>query len=178
MLKNLLVLSFCVLYLISHNECQKTTSNSNRINRMRGSIITNLTRTHAYDDDIVTSHLDASIRIRQFYRMFRDVYNKYERNEHNVHSKKKLKFVVWNSCAFICEYSLLGGTGQRQSGKFLQQRVPNNLPFPCKTRGFRSKTVPQSVHQLRPGLKRKIYFVVAFGLLLLNNPEPYCLTNF
>lgn len=87
MLKNLLVL-FCVLYLISHNECQRTTSKSNRINRMRGSIITNLTRTHAYDDDIVTSHLDASVRIRQFYRMFRDVYNKYERNEHNVHSKK------------------------------------------------------------------------------------------
>lgn len=51
--------------------------NFNRINRMRGSIITNLTRTHAYDDDIVTSHLDESIRIRQFYRMIRDVYNKY-----------------------------------------------------------------------------------------------------
>lgn len=45
---------------------------------MRGSIITNLTRTHAYDDDIVTSHLDASVRIRQFYRMFRDIYNKYD----------------------------------------------------------------------------------------------------
>lgn len=44
---------------------------------MRGSIITNITRTHAYDDDIVTSHLDASVRIRQIYRMIRDVYNKY-----------------------------------------------------------------------------------------------------
>lgn len=57
---------------------QRTTSSVNRINRMRGSIITNLTRTHAYDDDIVTSHLDASVRIRHFYRMIRDVYNKYD----------------------------------------------------------------------------------------------------
>lgn len=56
--------------------CQSL-NDSNRINRMRGSIITNLTKTHAYDDDIVTSHLDESIRIRQFYRMIRDVYNKY-----------------------------------------------------------------------------------------------------
>lgn len=53
---------------------------------------------------------------------------------------------------FCSSNSLLGGTGQRQSGKFLQQRVPNHLPFPCKTRGFRSKIVPESVHQLRPGL--------------------------
>lgn len=59
-------------------DAQRSRSRSNRINRMHGSIITNLTRTHAYDDDIVTSHLDASIRIRQFYRMIRDVYNKYE----------------------------------------------------------------------------------------------------
>lgn len=51
----------------------------------------------------------------------------------------------------MIENSLLGGTGQRQSGKFLQKRVPNHLPFPCKTRGFRSKTVPNSVHRLRPG---------------------------
>lgn len=71
------------IYIFGINLCdlcdaQAPRSSSNRINRMQGSIITNLTRTHAYDDDIVTSHLDASIRIRQFYRMFRDVYNKYE----------------------------------------------------------------------------------------------------
>lgn len=66
---------FCHIIFIT-TICQSA-NNSNRINRMRGSIITNLTRTHAYDDDIVTSHLDASIRIRQFYRMIRDVYNKY-----------------------------------------------------------------------------------------------------
>lgn len=55
--------------------------------------------------------------------------------------------------------SLLGGTGQRQTGKFLQKRVPKNAPFPCKTRGFRSPTVPESVHELRPGYelnKKKI----------------------
>lgn len=80
MLNKFLVLFLSVLYVISYNECccQRSGSDSNRINRIRGSIITNLTRTHAYDDDIVTSHLDASDRIRQFYRMIRDVYNKYE----------------------------------------------------------------------------------------------------
>lgn len=77
MYKKFLILSFCVLYAISNNECFCQRTGSNRINRMRGSIITNLTRTHAYDDDIVTSHLDASVRIRQFYRTIRDVYNKY-----------------------------------------------------------------------------------------------------
>lgn len=49
---------------------------SNRINRARGNVLTNLTKTHAYDDDIVTSHLDASAQIRNFYRIVRDVYNK------------------------------------------------------------------------------------------------------
>lgn len=77
MYKHFLVLSISILYLNSNNVCFSQRTGSNRINRMRGSIITNLTRTHSYDDDIVTSHLDSSIRIRQLYRMVRDVYNKY-----------------------------------------------------------------------------------------------------
>lgn len=75
-----LVVVYCILCVICANVCvcqRNHAASSNRINRMRGSIITNLTRTHAYDDDIVTSHLDASVRIRQFYRMIRNVYNKY-----------------------------------------------------------------------------------------------------
>ena len=75
MYKRLLILFICILHL--NNVCSSQRTESNRINRIRGSVITNLTRTHAYDDDIVTSHLDASVRIRQFYRMIRDVYNKY-----------------------------------------------------------------------------------------------------
>lgn len=67
-----------ICFVLMSDKClsQRIGTNSNRINRMRGSVIVNLTRTHAYDDDIVTSHLDASLRIRQFYRMVRDVYNK------------------------------------------------------------------------------------------------------
>lgn len=66
----------------------------------------------------------------------------------------------WNNPKIICDFlcvcaSLLGGTGQRQSGKFLQKRLPNSVPFPCKTRGFRSRTVPDSVHQLRPGFENR-----------------------
>lgn len=47
--------------------------------------------------------------------------------------------------------SLLGGTGQRVNGSFLQTRVPDNIPFPCNVKGHRSKRIPSSVHQLRPG---------------------------
>lgn len=62
----------------NHYVCmaQNTRHNSNRINRMRGNILQNLTRTHEYDDNIVTSQLDASVRVRQFYRDIRNIYNK------------------------------------------------------------------------------------------------------
>ncbi|KAJ6646581.1 Phospholipase B1, membrane-associated [Pseudolycoriella hygida] len=104
---------------------------NNRINRKRGNLLQNLTRTHEYDDNIVTSQLDASIQVRQFYRSFRDVYN-----------------------------SFFGGTGNRDSGKFLQKRVPNTVAFPCSTLGYRSKTIPKNVHRLRPG---DIDIVMAMG---------------
>lgn len=71
-------------------------------------------------------------------------------------SKKFFQFPVqvlaMQICAFFC--SILGGTGERRDGKFLQKRVPNHLPFPCPKYGHRSITVPQSVHQLRPGLMK------------------------
>lgn len=71
---------FLIIFLwnISYNNfnCQTTDNNSNRINRMHGNILRNLTRTHAYDDNIVTSQLDASLRVRQFYRTLRDIYNR------------------------------------------------------------------------------------------------------
>lgn len=49
----------------------------NRISRQRGNVLRNLTRTQSYQNDIVTSPLDASDGIRQVYRTLRDVYNKY-----------------------------------------------------------------------------------------------------
>lgn len=157
-----LVLISCVLYVIYLNECVcQRVQNSNRINRMRGSIITNLTRTHSYDDDIVTSHLDASTRIRKIYRMIRDVYNKYGViwqeilhlwNFEAIQLDEKLDENLICDLILCVRNSLLGGTGQRQTGNFLQKRLPNSTPFPCKTRGYRSRVVPDSVHQLRPGL--------------------------
>lgn len=91
--KTIIFFSIIVLWTISHNgfNCQTTTNSnrnynrnhnnnnnpdSNRINRQRGNILRNLTRTHAYDDNIVTSQLDASERVRQFYRSIRDIYNR------------------------------------------------------------------------------------------------------
>lgn len=48
-------------------------------------------------------------------------------------------------------FNLAGKTGQRTSGKFLQEKFPPNAPFPCDVSLGRSKTIPKSVHQLRPG---------------------------
>lgn len=87
--KTILFFSIIALWTFSHNgfNCQTTPTNnnrnhnnsqhSNRINRQRGNILRNLTRTHAYEDNIVTSQLDASERVRQFYRSIRDIYNRY-----------------------------------------------------------------------------------------------------
>lgn len=49
----------------------------NIINRSKGNILRNLTRTQQYQDNIVTSQLDASNPIRLFYRGFREVYKRY-----------------------------------------------------------------------------------------------------
>ncbi|XP_055317714.1 phospholipase B1, membrane-associated-like [Sitodiplosis mosellana] len=46
---------------------------------------------------------------------------------------------------------LAGDTGLRNSGSFLQRRLPPNIPFPCKRFNQRSGAVPDNVHQLRPG---------------------------
>lgn len=66
----------CLVSIIHAMNCEI----NNRINRMRGNLLQNLTRTHEYDDNIVTSQLDASIQVRQFYRTFRDVYNRCSNN--------------------------------------------------------------------------------------------------
>lgn len=50
---------------------------NNIINRSKGNILRNLTRTQQYQDNIVTSQLDASNPIRLFYRGFREVYKRY-----------------------------------------------------------------------------------------------------
>lgn len=96
--------------------------NENVINRQRGNILRNLTQTHQYENNIVTSQLDASSPIRYIYRGLREVYAR-----------------------------LLRGTGDRHNTDSLQQIVDDSVPFPCKTTGYRSKVSPTSVHQLRPG---------------------------
>lgn len=64
------VIDICCLLAASSEQ-------SNRISRLRGNILQNLTRTHAYENDIVTSQLDASAGLRQAYRTIRDLYNKF-----------------------------------------------------------------------------------------------------
>lgn len=117
-----------------------STAFDNRISRLRGNVLRNITHTQSYQNNIVTSPLDASDGIRQVYRSLRDVYNKYIQHnfvcEHNYNKYK---------------YSILGGTGLRATGSFLQTKVPDHVSFPCDVKHQRSRSVPTSVHQLRPG---------------------------
>lgn len=68
-------------------------------------------------------------------------------------------------------FRLLGGTGNRQSGNFLQPRIPDKQPFPCRTAGHRSLTVPTSVHQLRPGKFRLYHFSLPLSLSICGSTK-------
>uniref|UniRef100_A0A182YNY3 Phospholipase B1, membrane-associated n=1 Tax=Anopheles stephensi TaxID=30069 RepID=A0A182YNY3_ANOST len=48
-------------------------------------------------------------------------------------------------------YNIVGKTGQRKRGSFLQERIPPEVPFPCNVSLGRSAKPPTSVHKLRPG---------------------------
>lgn len=48
-------------------------------------------------------------------------------------------------------FNFAGKTGHRTRGKYLQEKFPENAPFPCDVELGRSKTVPNTVHRLRPG---------------------------
>ncbi|XP_065084834.1 phospholipase B1, membrane-associated-like [Ochlerotatus camptorhynchus] len=48
-------------------------------------------------------------------------------------------------------FNMVGRTGLRTRGHFLQDKIPDDLPFPCDISLGRSRRVPKSVHKLRPG---------------------------
>lgn len=70
----LFMCAVCIGCIRSQDEQSRT---SNRISRLRGNILRNLTRTHEYENNIVTSQLDASVGLRQVYRTIRDIYNRF-----------------------------------------------------------------------------------------------------
>ena len=113
---------FCTLILLVISTSQAQQHVDTKISRIKGNILRNITGTQEFEDHIVTSSLDNSMMIRMFYRGFREFYNR-----------------------------IVTGTGERHNSERFQRRVPNNVPFPCDIRGFRSQKVPKSVHQLRPG---------------------------
>uniref|UniRef100_A0A182MTA8 Uncharacterized protein n=1 Tax=Anopheles culicifacies TaxID=139723 RepID=A0A182MTA8_9DIPT len=55
---------------------------------------------------------------------------------------------------------MAGRTGYKTSGKFLQKKIPDTVPFPCDVAVGRSPEPPTSVHKLRPG---DINVVAAIG---------------
>ncbi|XP_053658229.1 phospholipase B1, membrane-associated-like [Anopheles marshallii] len=48
-------------------------------------------------------------------------------------------------------FNIVGRTGQRISGSFLQEQIPTHVPFPCNITLGKSAMVPTSVHKLKPG---------------------------
>lgn len=114
----------CAFILIVISKSEAQQHVDTKISRIKGNILGNITGTQDFEDHIVTSSLDNSMMIRMFYRGFREFYNR-----------------------------LVTGTGERHNSERFQRRVPNNVPFPCDIRGFKSQKVPKSVHQLRPGGK-------------------------
>jgi hypothetical protein len=48
-------------------------------------------------------------------------------------------------------FNSIGKTGQKTKGKFLQEKFPDNAPFPCNVSIGKSKVRPSSIHKLRPG---------------------------
>lgn len=93
-----------------------------KISRLKGNILRNLTGTQEFENHIVTSQLDNSYLIRMFYRGIREVYSR-----------------------------LVPGTGERHDSERFQKRISASTKFPCRVDGFKSAKVPKSVNQLRPG---------------------------
>lgn len=67
-------------------------------------------------------------------------------------------------------FNFVGKTGLRTKGSFLQEKIPDDLPFPCNVSLGRSEKTPKSVHKLRPG---KFEFV----LLFINRLSSFLLTT-
>lgn len=57
-------------------------------------------------------------------------------------------------------FNIVGKTGHRRYGKFLQEPFPDVVDFPCHLVNVVSQEIPTSVHELRPG---DINIVMAMG---------------
>lgn len=61
-------------------------------------------------------------------------------------------------CSSPIQHRIIEETGKRSgNANFLQKRVSSRAQFPCNVENFRSRIVPTSVHQLRPGELRLRY---------------------
>lgn len=48
-------------------------------------------------------------------------------------------------------FNVIGRTGQKTKGRFLQAKFPDTASFPCDVSIGKSKVRPSSIHKLRPG---------------------------
>lgn len=100
-----------------------SSAQNTKISRSKGNILRNLQETQEFEDHIVTSNLDNPGLMRMLYRGLREIYG-----------------------------TVFSNTGtRRHDSTHFQKKIPQNIPFPCETRGFRSRVRPSSVHKLMPG---------------------------
>lgn len=77
--------------------------------------------------------------------------SQFDQKVHSTLCINNLKSVNLKLNLIDVNFSLGGETGHKNSGTFLQKRVPRDVRFPCQRYMQRSVLVPDNVHQLRPG---------------------------
>ncbi|KAG5672555.1 hypothetical protein PVAND_002673 [Polypedilum vanderplanki] len=61
----------------------------------------------------------------------------------------RLRFLFHRFRNFV--FNSIGKTSYKTKGVFLQDKFPDNMPFPCDIRIGKSREQPKSIHKLRPG---------------------------
>lgn len=84
----------------------------------------------------------------------------------------RFRFIFHGFRDFI--FNTIGKTGQKTEGKFLQEKFPDNAPFPCDISLGRSKIRPNSIHKLRVGGESSILS----QSLISKSSSSSCLDNF
>lgn len=61
----------------------------------------------------------------------------------------RLRFLFHGFRDFV--FNSIGKTSYKTKGSFLQEKFPDDMPFPCDVNVGLSRDPPKSVHKLRPG---------------------------
>jgi hypothetical protein len=69
----------------------------------------------------------------------------------------RIRFLFHRFRNFV--FNSIGKTGLKTKGSFLQEKFPDDAPFPCDISIGKSKMRPNSIHKLRPGGEKSYYLI-------------------